>query len=276
MASNEPITEENTDIPEFIDYMFSLIGSKRKTYRYHKQPIVKRDMIFINLDDNAYIQKYEEPALAGYTSLNFVENVLYTLKTKYILKFMNLEQSIRFIRIIKSYVFNSIFTNILFISTFDIKKSINDDVVYNKYMKKLKQLIELLIQKHNITEEDILNDAPNYSSKKLKIVTIEKSASKPETKRRSVAKNETKTIEKPINKSRSVTKPLEKPAKKSRSVTKPLTKPKEEKKSKKPSNNKTKVHNRINNNLETRLKFIREKLAKAPQKSILKKEGTAI
>jgi len=268
MASNEPITEENTDIPEYIDYMFSLIGSKRKTYRYHKEPIDKRDMIFINLDDNAYIQKYEEPALAGvnYTSLNFVENVLYTLKTKYILKFMNFTQSIRFIRIIKSYVFNSIFTNILFISTFDIKKNINDDPVYEKYMKRLKQLIELLIKKHNITEEDILNDAPNYSSKKLKIVTIEKSASKPETKRRSVAK----PAEKPAKKSRSVLKPAPKP------VPKPLSEPKEEKKSKKSSNNKTKVHNRINNNLETRLKFIREKLAKAPQKSILKKEGTAI
>jgi len=266
MASNEPITEENTDIPEFIEYMFSLIGSKRKTYRYHKQPIYKRDMIFINLDDNAYIQKYEEPALAGvnYTSLNFVENVLYTLKTKYILKFMNLEQSIRFIRIMKSYVFNSIFNNILFISTFDIKKNINDDPVYEKYMKRLKQLIELLMQKHNITEEDILNDAPNYSSKKLKIVTIEKSALKPETKRRSVSKNETKSVEKPEKKSKSLTK------------SKPLSKPTEEKKSKKPSNNKTKVHNRINNNLETRAKFIREKLAKQPQKSILKKQGTAI
>ena len=120
------------------------------------------------------------------------------------------------------------------------------------------------MQKHNITEEDILNDAPNYSSKKLKIVTIEKSASKPETKSKSVAKNETKSVEKPEKKRRTLTK------------SKPLTKPTEEKKSKNPSNNKTKVHNRINNNLETRAKFIREKLAKQPQKSILKKQGTAI
>jgi hypothetical protein len=108
MTSPERITEEDTDIEEYIEYMFSLIGSKRKTYRYHKQQIDKRDMIFINLDDNAYIQKYEEPTLAGvnYTSLNFVENILYTLKRKYILKFMNLKQSIRFIRIIKSYCLN--------------------------------------------------------------------------------------------------------------------------------------------------------------------------
>ena len=142
MASNEPITEENTDIPEFIDYMFSLIGSKRKTYRYHKQPIGKQEMIFINLDDNAYTQKYEEPTLAGvnYTSLNFVENILYTLKRKYILKFMNRKQSIRFIRIIKSYIFNSIFTNILFISNFNIKKSINNiyETGYYQYFIKEK------------------------------------------------------------------------------------------------------------------------------------------
>ena len=325
MTSPERITEEDTDIEEYIEYMFSLIGSKRKTYRYHKQQIDKRDMIFINLDDNAYIQKYEEPTLAGvnYTSLNFVENILYTLKRKYILKFMNLKQSIRFIRIIKSYIFNSIFTNILFISTFDIKKSINNDPVYNKYMKQLEQLLNLLMQKHNITDEDIIKDAPDYSSKKLKKVTIQQQnvEEKPVLEEKQVleakpvlkAKTEKPVREvkpKPVPKSRTIAKPalepkedkksrtVAKPAlqpkenKKTRSVAKPALQPKlvpksrtvekpalEEKKSKgkqNPSNNKTKIHNRINNNLETRAQFIREKLAKGPQKSILKKVGTTI
>ena len=79
--NNSPITEENTNIEEYLNYLFGLIGTKRKTYSY-KNPIIKREMIFINLDNNLYAQKYEEPLLESimYTSLNFVENVLIALK----------------------------------------------------------------------------------------------------------------------------------------------------------------------------------------------------
>ena len=74
------------------------------------------------------------------------------------------------------------------------------------------------------------------------------------------------------------------PSKKSRAETKersaskarPVSEQNKKSKNKQPSNNKRKTHNRINNNLETRRRFIREKLTKVPQKTILKKEGTAI
>jgi hypothetical protein len=170
--NNSPITEENTNIEEYLNYLFGLIGTKRKTYSY-KNPIIKRVMIFINLDNNLYVQKYEEPLLESimYTSLNFVENVLIALKKKYILKYMNYQQSIRFIRIVEQYIFNTRTPNIMFISNFDIEKEINNNEQYKKYMKRLKIIIQLLKEKYNITEEDIIKDTPDYSNKKFKKVT---------------------------------------------------------------------------------------------------------
>jgi hypothetical protein len=39
MYVDEPVTEENTNIPELLNYLFTLIGSKKKLYR-NKQPIM--------------------------------------------------------------------------------------------------------------------------------------------------------------------------------------------------------------------------------------------
>jgi hypothetical protein len=285
MYVDEPVREENTNISELLNYLFTLIGSKRKMYR-NKNPIVKRNMIFM-MSNKAYS---EEPLSSEYTSLNFVENVLLLLTKKNIVKFMTYKQSIRFIRVVKQYVLHSLLTDITFISEFNLKKIINNNVTYNKSIITINNILELLMKKHNITEQDILNSCPDYSSTKLKAFpvniinpenwyTINKSHSKTVKARPELApsvrpsKGVSKSVAKPASKHvpRSTPNPVSKPV--SRSVRKPA--PKLETR-KQPSNNKRKTHNRINNNLETRAKIIREKLAKREQKTILKNKGIAI
>jgi hypothetical protein len=352
--NNSPITEENTNIEEYLNYLFGLIGTKRKTYSY-KNPIIKREMIFINLDNNLYAQKYEEPLLESimYTSLNFVENVLIALKKKYILKYMNYQQSIRFIRIVEQYIFNTRTPNMMFISNFEIEKEINNNETYKKYMKRLKNIIQLLKEKYNITEEDIINDTPDYSNKKFKkvikinqnnakqlaafkktnvksqLTTEKKSAlkkplnasieKKSALKKSANAKTEKKSaLKKPANaktekksalkksanakteKKSALKKPANAKTEKKSALKKPVNASIEKKSAlKKPANVKTEKksalktpaikksinatpkkilkpvekHNRFNNNIESRAKYIRNKLQ---QKSILKKQGIAI
>jgi hypothetical protein len=284
------VTQENTNITELLNYLFTLIGSKRKLYR-NKQPIVKRNMIFI-ISNKAYS---EEPLSVGYTSLNFVENVILLLSKKNILKFMSYKQSMIFIRVVKQYVLHSILPDIKFVSEFNIKRIINNNVTYNQSMITLNNILELLMKKHNITDQDILNSCPDYSSTKVKAFPvniikpenwypINKSNSKQVKARPNIAPSV-----RPSKKNVSVVKgkSLSKPAPKKPVPRKSVPKKSVPKKSalktassvetrKNPSNNKRKTHNRINNNLETRAQIIREKLAKQPQKSILKSKGIAI
>jgi hypothetical protein len=180
-------------------------------------------------------------------------------------------------------------------------------------MIKLNNILELLMKKHNITDQDILNSCPDYSSTKVKafpvnilkqenVHPLNKSVNipvkampelapsvrpaplvrpkvPPPKQTRSKARpalEPSVSYEPSVISAPSVSyEPSVRPAPSVRPVLKPkFLKKSTNKKLKKPSNNKT--HSSINNNLESRAKIIRDKIAKQQHKPIIKKEGIKI
>ncbi len=105
-------------------------------------------------------QELEEPD-GTFTSMNFAFKMIMDLPGKYLV-LMDRPQAIRFVRVVKQRILKSLNNDIDFINLHlskDERKAFIGKI-NEVFIQKLKNRIRDIIDKHNITDEDLINDNP--------------------------------------------------------------------------------------------------------------------
>ena len=105
-------------------------------------------------------QELEEPDKT-FTSMNFAFKLIMELPGKYLV-LMNKEQAIRFVRVVKQRILKTLNTDIDFINLHlskDERKAFIGKI-NGEFIQKLTNRIRDVVDKHNITDEDLIKDNP--------------------------------------------------------------------------------------------------------------------